>query len=144
MSFLRFVETFEIIVDWALLVWRASARQSLADHSYIGLVPHVQPRYWLVCLHHRKHATGSHADRDDVQPAHVFFSQAFSFQFKPCQKFCNGFPMQFRFVTTWLSFARSCIKGVGIEAIQREVIALAIFGIVIMAAAALRFRKRLD
>jgi hypothetical protein len=36
------------------------------------------------------------------------------------------------------------LKGVGIEAIQREVIALAIFGIVIMGAAALRFRKRLD
>jgi len=36
------------------------------------------------------------------------------------------------------------LKGVGIEAIQREVIALAIFGIVIMTAAALRFRKRLD
>jgi ABC-2 type transport system permease protein len=34
------------------------------------------------------------------------------------------------------------LKGVGIEAIQREVIALAIFGIVIMTAAALRFRKR--
>lgn len=36
------------------------------------------------------------------------------------------------------------LKGVGIEAIQREVIALAIFGAVIMGAAALRFRKRLD
>ncbi len=36
------------------------------------------------------------------------------------------------------------LKGVGIEAIQREVITLAVFGIVIMGAAALRFRKRLD
>jgi ABC-2 type transport system permease protein len=36
------------------------------------------------------------------------------------------------------------LKGVGIEAIQSEVIALAIFGTVIMGAAALRFRKRLD
>jgi len=36
------------------------------------------------------------------------------------------------------------LKGVGFEAIQSEVIALAIFGIVIMTAAALRFRKRLD
>ena len=36
------------------------------------------------------------------------------------------------------------LKGVGFEAIQREVIALAIFGTVIMGAAALRFRKRLD
>jgi ABC-2 type transport system permease protein len=36
------------------------------------------------------------------------------------------------------------LKGVGIQAIQNEVIALAIFGTVIMAAAALRFRKRLD
>jgi len=36
------------------------------------------------------------------------------------------------------------IKGVGIAAIQSEVIALVIFGIVIMGAASLRFRKRLD
>jgi len=58
-------------------------------------------------------------------------------------------------VLQWVSYAiplryylvviRSLLlKGVGIEAIQREVIALAIFGIVIMTAAALRFRKRLD
>jgi drug efflux transport system permease protein len=36
------------------------------------------------------------------------------------------------------------LKGVGIAAFQYEVIALAIFGIVIMTLAALRFRKRLD
>ncbi len=36
------------------------------------------------------------------------------------------------------------LKGVGLQAIQNEVIALAIFGVVIMGAAALRFRKRLD
>ena len=36
------------------------------------------------------------------------------------------------------------IKGVGIAAIQSEVTALVVFGIVIMGAAALRFRKRLD
>ncbi|MBL8089419.1 MAG: ABC transporter permease [Anaerolineales bacterium] len=36
------------------------------------------------------------------------------------------------------------LKGVGIEAIQGEVIALIIFGLVIMTLAALRFRKRLD
>ncbi len=58
-------------------------------------------------------------------------------------------------VLQWISYAiplryylvviRSLmLKGVGLEAIQREVIALTIFGIVIMTAAALRFRKRLD
>ena len=36
------------------------------------------------------------------------------------------------------------LKGVGAAAIQGEIVALAIFGIVIMGAAALRFRKRLD
>ena len=36
------------------------------------------------------------------------------------------------------------LKGVGASAIQGEIIALAIFGVVIMTAAALRFRKRLD
>ncbi|MBL8077533.1 MAG: ABC transporter permease [Anaerolineales bacterium] len=58
-------------------------------------------------------------------------------------------------VLQWISYAiplryylvviRSLmLKGVGLEAIQREVIALTIFGVVIMTAAALRFRKRLD
>ena len=36
------------------------------------------------------------------------------------------------------------LKGVGIEALQAQIVALAIFGVVIMTAAALRFRKRLD
>ena len=36
------------------------------------------------------------------------------------------------------------LKGVGASAIQNEIIALAIFGVLIMGAAALRFRKRLD
>ncbi len=36
------------------------------------------------------------------------------------------------------------IKGVGAAAIQNEIIALALFGVVIMGAASLRFRKRLD
>jgi ABC-2 type transport system permease protein len=36
------------------------------------------------------------------------------------------------------------LKGVGFSAIQSEMIALTLFGIIIMGAAALRFRKRLD
>jgi ABC-2 type transport system permease protein len=36
------------------------------------------------------------------------------------------------------------LKGVGLAAIQNEMLALTLFGVVIMAAAALRFRKRLD
>ena len=36
------------------------------------------------------------------------------------------------------------LKGVGAAAIQNEIIALAIFGVLIMGAASLRFRKRLD
>jgi ABC-2 type transport system permease protein len=36
------------------------------------------------------------------------------------------------------------LKGVGIESIRGDVVALVIFGIVIMGAASLRFRKRLD
>ncbi len=36
------------------------------------------------------------------------------------------------------------LKGVGLESIQGDVLALVIFGVVIMGAAALRFRKRLD
>jgi len=45
----------------------------------------------------------------------------------------------------YLTIIRSLlIKGVGLAAIQSEVAALVIFGVVIMGAAALRFRKRLD
>jgi hypothetical protein len=36
------------------------------------------------------------------------------------------------------------LKGVGLAAVQNEVLALAAFGVLIMSAAALRFRKRLD
>jgi ABC-2 type transport system permease protein len=36
------------------------------------------------------------------------------------------------------------LKGVGVESLTREIIALTIFGVVIMGIAALRFRKRLD
>jgi ABC-2 type transport system permease protein len=36
------------------------------------------------------------------------------------------------------------LKGVGAAAIQNEIIALALFGVGIMGAAAMRFRKRLD
>jgi ABC-2 type transport system permease protein len=36
------------------------------------------------------------------------------------------------------------LKGVGVEALWREIIALSIFATVMMTAAALRFRKRLD
>ena len=45
----------------------------------------------------------------------------------------------------YLDIIRSLmLKGVGFEAIQGDVLALAIFGVVIMTAAAARFRKRLD
>jgi ABC-2 type transport system permease protein len=36
------------------------------------------------------------------------------------------------------------LKGVGIDVLQNEVLALAIFAVAIMGGAALRFRKRLD
>jgi ABC-2 type transport system permease protein len=45
----------------------------------------------------------------------------------------------------FLIIARGIVlKGVGVEAIYPEVIALSIFAVVIMSAAAIRFRKRLD
>jgi hypothetical protein len=36
------------------------------------------------------------------------------------------------------------LKGVGIDAIKTNLIALAIFGVAIMSLASMRFRKRLD
>jgi ABC-2 type transport system permease protein len=58
-------------------------------------------------------------------------------------------------VLQWISYAMPLryylniirvllLKGVGLEMIMNDVIALTIFGVVIMGAAALRFRKRLD
>jgi ABC-2 type transport system permease protein len=72
--------------------------------------------------------------------------------------FLSGFiyPLQaLPIVLQWISYAiplryflviirALMIKGVGLEAILPDVIALTIFGVVIMGAAALRFRKRLD
>lgn len=50
------------------------------------------------------------------------------------------FPLRY-----YLEIIRSLmLKGVGIGSLTEEVIALVVFGIVIMAAAAMRFRKRLD
>jgi ABC-2 type transport system permease protein len=50
------------------------------------------------------------------------------------------FPLRY-----YLAIIRSLmLKGVGLAAVQNEVLALAAFGILIMTAAALRFRKRLD
>jgi ABC-2 type transport system permease protein len=50
------------------------------------------------------------------------------------------FPLRY-----YLAIIRSLmLKGVGLAAVQDEVLALAAFGIVIMTAASLRFRKRLD
>ncbi len=51
-----------------------------------------------------------------------------------------GVPLRY-----FLIIARGIVlKGVGVEAIYPEVIALSIFAVVIMSAAAIRFRKRLD
>jgi ABC-2 type transport system permease protein len=50
------------------------------------------------------------------------------------------FPLRY-----YLAIIRSLmLKGVGAGALQNEILALGIFGVVIMAAASLRFRKRLD
>ena len=50
------------------------------------------------------------------------------------------FPLRY-----YLAIIRSLmLKGVGLAAVQNEVLALAAFGVLIMTAAALRFRKRLD
>ena len=45
----------------------------------------------------------------------------------------------------YLTIIRSLLlKGVGIQSLQTEIIALIIFGVGLMALAAMRFRKRLD
>jgi ABC-2 type transport system permease protein len=63
----------------------------------------------------------------------------------------NAMPVALRVVSYavplryYLIIIRSVIlKGVGLEAVMPEVVALALFGLVLMGAAALRFRKRLD
>jgi len=50
------------------------------------------------------------------------------------------FPLRY-----YLAIIRSLmLKGVGIASLTEEVIALVVFGILIMTAASMRFRKRLD
>ena len=50
------------------------------------------------------------------------------------------FPLRY-----YLAIIRSLmLKGVAVEALRTDILALAIFGTVIMTAAAMRFRKRLD
>ncbi len=59
---------------------------------------------------------------------------------KILQLISHLFPLRY-----YLSIIRSLmLKGVAFQALRSDILALAIFGIVIMTAAALRFRKRLD
>jgi len=59
---------------------------------------------------------------------------------KILQLISHLFPLRY-----YLSIIRSLmLKGVAVQALRSDILALAIFGIVIMTAAALRFRKRLD
>jgi ABC-2 type transport system permease protein len=72
------------------------------------------------------------------------FLSGFFFPLQAMPKFLQwisyAIPLRYYLVT----IRSLMLKGVGLEAIQSEVIALAVFGVVIMTAAALRFRKRLD
>jgi ABC-2 type transport system permease protein len=72
------------------------------------------------------------------------FLSGFFFPFDAMPNFLKvvsyGIPLRY-----FLVIIRSLLlKGVGLAAIKNEVIALTLFGIVIMGAAAVRFRKRLD
>ncbi len=72
------------------------------------------------------------------------FVSGFFFPIEAMPKFLQvisyGIPLRY-----FLVIIRALLlKGVGASAIQPQLIALAIFGVVIMTAAALRFRKRLD
>jgi ABC-2 type transport system permease protein len=72
------------------------------------------------------------------------FLSGFFFPIEAMPKFLQ-FVSYFIPLRYYLVVIRSLLlKGVGFEAIRTELIALAVFGIVIMGAAALRFRKRLD
>ena len=72
------------------------------------------------------------------------FLSGFFFPIEAMPKFLQ-FVSYFIPLRYYLVVIRSLLlKGVGIEAIRSELIALAIFGIVIMGAAAMRFRKSLD
>ncbi len=74
----------------------------------------------------------------------TIFLSGFIFPLEAMPKFLQGIsyfiPLRY-----YLVIIRSLLlKGVGAAALQDEIIALAIFGVLIMGAAALRFRKRLD
>ena len=74
----------------------------------------------------------------------MIFLSGFFFPIQAMPKFLQlvsyAIPLRFYLVV----IRALMIKGVGFAAIQSEIISLTIFGVVIMGAAALRFRKRLD
>ena len=140
---LAFVETFEIIIigrywfgvpvrgSLALIVFTSGLFliSSLGIGLFASTVANTQQEAMLTVMMYNLPS---------------IFLSGFFFPLEAMPKFLQwvSYAIPLRY---YLVVIRSLLlKGVGIEAIQREVIALAIFGIVIMGAAALRFRKRLD
>jgi ABC-2 type transport system permease protein len=140
---LAFVETFEIIIigrywfgvpvrgSLALIVFTSGLflMSSLGIGLFASTVANTQQEAMLTVMMYNLPS---------------IFLSGFFFPLEAMPKFLQwvSYAIPLRY---YLVVIRSLLlKGVGIEAIQREVIALAIFGIVIMGAAALRFRKRLD
>jgi ABC-2 type transport system permease protein len=108
------------------------------------LVPALQPGDRPAGLHLRQYAAGGYADGlDDAMLPGIFLSGFFfPLEAMPTVLQLDFYLMPLRY---YLVIIRSLmLKNVGVEVLSGEIIALVIFGLVLMIAASFRFRKRLD
>ena len=102
-------------------------------------------RFWnrFICIHHSQYSAGSYVDGlDDPAPFDlpIWFFLSTGSHAKKLQAVSYIVPLRY-----YLEILRALLmKGVGAGAIMNEIVALAVFGVLILGAAALRFRKRLD
>jgi ABC-2 type transport system permease protein len=140
---LAFIETFEILIIGHLVfdvpvrgsLWLITMASGLFLMSSLGIglfastVANTQQEAMLTVL---------------MFNLPMIFLSGFFFPIQAMPKFLQlvsyAIPLRYYLVV----IRALLLKGVGFAAIQSEIISLTIFGIVIMGAAALRFRKRLD
>src|SRR5258706_10658041 len=101
------------------------------------------PGNWLFAFpHSHSEAEGLVAVLETAAPSIFLSGFFFPLDAMPPLLRLVSYAMPMRY---YLVIVRSLLlKGVGLEVLWREVLALVIFAIVIMGAAALRFKKRLD
>jgi hypothetical protein len=130
--------------DRSLVVRCAGARQPDADPAAFGVVPAQQPGDRLAGIDLCQHPARSDADvLDDAASSDLPYRvSSFPLQAMPklLQYISYLFPLRY-----YLNIIRGLmLKASSAAMLMEDILALAVFGFFLMAAAALRFRKRLD